>query len=180
MMDNNEKENVLQEYPIIYSNTQRSPLVRLLELVFMLLGTLLVWAVFFYFVKANLFSEAYLAKSYDIFSFCLIVMVIEFFVLWLWAMYNKLMYGGKDRRKTAPMVDDAAFAFTYSLSLENLQKIREAKQVNVVGKKGGLFWRFGNVESFLSEDEHLRFRFMENSYTKNGTNEPSASEKGSK
>ena len=180
MMDNIEKENVLQEYPIIYSNTQRSRLVVLLELALTVIGTLVVWAVFFYFVKANLFSEAYLAKTMDIFAFCLLVMVIEFLVLWLWAMYNKLMYGGKDRRKSAPMVDDEAFAFTYALSLENLRKIREAKQVNLVGKKEGLFWKFGDVESFLSGDEHLRLRFRENSYTKSGADESSAVGKGLK
>ena len=39
MMDNIEKENVLQEYPIIYSNTQRSRLVVLLELALTVIGT---------------------------------------------------------------------------------------------------------------------------------------------
>lgn len=178
MMDDIEKEKLLQEYPIIYSNAQRSRLVVLLEHLLMVLGTLLVWAAFFYFVKKNLFSEAYLAKTIDIFAFCLLVMVMEFIVLWLWAMYNKLLYGGKDRRKSSPMVEDAAFAFTYYLSIENLKKIREAKLVHVVGKKEGLFWKFGNMESFLSRDEHLRFRFMESSYAKKGCQAPISGQQG--
>ena len=96
-----------------------------------LFASISLWAIFLYllqffmtslflafaaiFLYGQLFTSEAAAGTWELVIFAGIVSVIAFLVLLIWAVWNKALYGGLDRRKPRPMPPDEEIAETDEL-----------------------------------------------------------------
>lgn len=86
------------------------------------------------FLYNNLFASEAASGTWELLKLTVIVSFIAFLVLFLWATWNKFMYGGLDRRKPRPMPSDEEIAELYGQTTQSLAMAREAKCLTVLYK----------------------------------------------
>jgi biofilm PGA synthesis protein PgaD len=59
-------------------------------------------------------------------------------VLFAWAKYNAVRFGGLDRRKTPPALSNEALAASFSISADQLRSLRESHRVVIHHTPEGL------------------------------------------
>lgn len=148
------------DYPIIYRPEGRSKWVRFLEYVIIFLGTALVWYFFVRHMVFTLLGSAY-SMTKEVFFFLALVAIVELIAIVGWGYYNKWRYGDLNRRKGFPMLSDDKFAKIYGLTEADLQKLREMKDVDVVGLGEGLAWRIDGKEIMFTETKHIKWNVPE-------------------
>ena len=112
-----------------------------------LFASISLWAIFLYllqffmtslflafaaiFLYGQLFTSEAAAGTWELVIFASSVSVIAFLVLLIWAVWNKALYGGLDRRKPRPMPPDEEIAALYGHPLTDLQAARNAQFLRV-------------------------------------------------
>lgn len=133
-----------KHFPAVIQSSRSLPLLLLLRDAIL---TALCWLLYLYFVRDafGFFGDLITYslggfKNYESYkSFAIIptltsyaqVILISNGVYFLWALYNKLYYGGKKRRRNAPPVTPNEVAASFKLNTTDVKKCQKAQTVIV-------------------------------------------------
>lgn len=95
-------------------------------------GSSLFWGLATYFVYGELFNDRNQRGTVELLIFTFFFAIVVFFILFLWASWNRLLYGGMDRRKPRPMPSEAEIAVWHNISVEQLHFAQGLKLMNVL------------------------------------------------
>lgn len=139
-----------QHYPNIIETSHSLPFLLLVRDVIL---TSLCWLLYLYFLRdAFAFFRdigLYIANGFqgyeDYASFAIIatlilyieIIVITNFVYFLWALYNKLRYGKKARRRSAPLVTPEDVGTRFKLNPRDVENWQKAQTLVVHHDKDG-------------------------------------------
>ena len=133
-----------EQYPHIIESSRSLPFLLLLRDIIL---TALCWLLYIYFLRDafTFFHESweYITsgfQNYDSYaSFAIIdtlilyieIIAISNLVYFLWALYNKLRYGNKNRRRTAPSVTAEEVATRFKLNPRDVEGWQKAQTLIV-------------------------------------------------
>lgn len=139
-----------QQYPHIIETSRSLPLLLLLRDIIL---TALCWLLYIYFLRDafTFFHDAfeYMLRGFqgyeDYASFAIIdtlilyieIIVISNLVYFLWALYNRLRYGNKKRRRSAPEVTPEEIATRFKLNPRDVEGWQKAQTLVVHHDKDG-------------------------------------------
>lgn len=139
-----------EQYPHIIESSRSLPFLLLLRDIIL---TALCWLLYIYFLRDAFafFRDVglYVAsgfQGYDTYpTFAIIdtlILYIEIIALsngvyFLWAMYNKLRYGNKNRRRAAPVVTSEEIATRFKLNQRDVEGWQKAQTLVVHHDKEG-------------------------------------------
>lgn len=128
---NKEKKEIRKKYII----TGKNKLLLLIEMI----GTALLWLISAYFFKTELlivynyimYSEGDSSFPTNIVEKLLLFALCVFLIISFWIIYNKLMFGGKDRRKASPKWSDEQIKNLYDIRDEQYNLFKTEKYLTI-------------------------------------------------
>lgn len=148
-MDYKKINNEKREYRKKYIITNKNKLLWLIEII----GTTLLWLISAYFFKTELLIAynyiMYLEKesSFPINTIekLLFFALCVFLIISFWIIYNKLMFGGKDRRKASPKWSDEQIKNLYDIRDEQYNLFKTEKYITVDFDKENKIEKVNNI-----------------------------------
>ena len=128
---NKERKEKRKDYVI----NSKNKLLLLIEII----GTALVWLISAYFFKTELliiynyviYLEGDNTFPVDTVGKLLVFAICVFLIMLFWVVYNKLMFGGKDRRKASPNWTDEQIKKLYDIKDEQYNLFRTEKYLAI-------------------------------------------------
>lgn len=141
----NEKRKYRKKYII----TNKNKLLWLIEII----GTTILWLIAIYFFKEELaiayryifYLEINMGFPTHILERLLFFALIVFIIVTFWIVYNKLMFGGKDRRKASPKWSDEQIKKLYDIRDEQYNLFRTEKYLTIDFDKENKIEKVNNI-----------------------------------
>lgn len=119
---------------------------------FFLTSLFLAFAAFY--LYGQLFASDAVSGTWALVQFSVIVSIIAFAVLFIWAAWNKILYGGLDRRRPRSMPADGTIEKLYEQAPGTLQMVRRQQRLWVCYTENRKFDVLPYAKRPLVEEHH--------------------------